>query len=80
MGTRSETDSFGAIDVPADSYWGAQTERSSANFPFGTTERMPAEIVHETERTLAFRDVAARLASFLAQFAEEHGTATADGT
>ena len=45
-GTRSETDSFGAIDVPADAYWGAQTERSIGNFPFGTTERMPAEIVH----------------------------------
>src|SRR6476620_1697679 len=45
-GTRSETDSFGAIDVPGDSYWGAQTERSIANFPFGPRERMPAEIVH----------------------------------
>ena len=44
--TRTETDSFGPLEVPADSYWGAQTERSSANFPFGTTERMPAEIVH----------------------------------
>jgi len=44
--TRSETDSFGAIDVPADSYWGAQTERSIENFPFGERERMPAEIVH----------------------------------
>ena len=44
--TRSETDSFGAIDVPADSYWGAQTERSIENFPFGERERMPIEIVH----------------------------------
>ena len=44
--TRSETDSFGAIDVPADCYWGAQTERSIGNFPFGLRERMPAEIVH----------------------------------
>ena len=45
-GMRSETDSFGAIDVPDDSYWGAQTERSIQNFPFGASERMPVEIVH----------------------------------
>jgi fumarate hydratase, class II len=45
-GTRTETDSFGPIEVPADSYWGAQTERSIANFPFGPREQMPAEIVH----------------------------------
>ena len=45
-GTRTETDSFGPIEVPADSYWGAQTERSIGNFPFGPSERMPFEIVH----------------------------------
>ena len=44
--TRTETDSFGPIEVPADSYWGAQTERSIGNFPFGANERMPLEIVH----------------------------------
>ncbi|HVF37949.1 MAG TPA: class II fumarate hydratase, partial [Sphingomicrobium sp.] len=44
--TRTETDSFGPIEVPGDSYWGAQTERSIANFPFGERERMPSEIVH----------------------------------
>ena len=44
--TRTETDSFGPIEVPADSYWGAQTERSIGNFPFGPNERMPVEIVH----------------------------------
>ncbi len=44
--SRTETDSFGPIEVPGDSYWGAQTERSVANFPFGERERMPAEIVH----------------------------------
>src|SRR3954447_25176054 len=44
--TRTETDSFGAIDVPSDSYWGAQTQRSIRNFPFGPRETMPAEIVH----------------------------------
>ena len=43
--TRSETDSIGAIDVPAAAYWGAQTQRSIENFPFGDTERMPLGIV-----------------------------------
>src|SRR3954463_7537591 len=44
--TRTETDSFGPIEVPADAYWGAQTERSIENFPFGAQERMPLGIVH----------------------------------
>ena len=46
MNTRSETDSFGPIDVPGDAYWGAQTERSIGNFPFGPREAMPVEIIH----------------------------------
>ena len=44
--TRTESDSFGPIEVPADAYWGAQTQRSIENFPFGANERMPREIVH----------------------------------
>ena len=44
--TRTETDSLGPIEVPATAYWGAQTERSLENFPFGLRERMPIEIVH----------------------------------
>jgi fumarate hydratase class II len=44
--TRTETDSFGPIEVPADAYWGAQTERSIENFPFGPKEQMPLEMVH----------------------------------
>ncbi|MFN3725052.1 MAG: class II fumarate hydratase [Allosphingosinicella sp.] len=44
--TRTETDSIGPIDVPADCYWGAQTQRSIENFPFGAAERMPIGIVH----------------------------------
>jgi fumarate hydratase class II len=44
--TRTETDSFGPIEVPASAYWGAQTQRSIENFPFGTRERMPIEIIH----------------------------------
>jgi fumarate hydratase, class II len=45
-GTRTETDSFGPIEVPASAYWGAQTQRSIENFPFGDRERMPIEIIH----------------------------------
>jgi len=44
--TRTETDSFGPVEVPATAYWGAQTQRSIANFPFGANERMPIGIVH----------------------------------
>ncbi len=44
-GTRIEKDSFGDIAVPADCYWGAQTQRSVENFPIGG-ERMPSGIVH----------------------------------
>ncbi|SEM68283.1 class II fumarate hydratase [Palleronia pelagia] len=43
-GTRTETDSFGPLDVPADKYWGAQTQRSLMNFPIGW-ERQPVAIV-----------------------------------
>src|SRR5436309_41711 len=44
--TRTETDSFGPIEVRGDAYWGAQTQRSIENFPFGPREQMPVEIVH----------------------------------
>src|SRR4051794_2876716 len=43
--TRTETDSFGPIEVLADRYWGAQTERSRQNFRIGT-DRMPISLVH----------------------------------
>jgi fumarate hydratase class II len=42
--TRTETDSFGPIEVPADRYWGAQTQRSLLNFKIGW-EKQPAPIV-----------------------------------
>jgi fumarate hydratase class II len=45
MATRTETDSMGAIEVDADRYWGAQTQRSLENFRIGG-ERMPPEIIH----------------------------------
>ena len=43
--TRTESDTFGPIEVPAHRYWGAQTQRSIQNFRIGT-ERMPAPLVH----------------------------------
>ncbi|MBW8784051.1 MAG: class II fumarate hydratase [Novosphingobium sp.] len=43
---RLESDSIGEIAVPAAAYWGAQTQRSLENFPFGPQERMPLGIVH----------------------------------
>lgn len=42
--TRTETDSFGPLEVPSDKYWGAQTQRSIMNFPIGW-ERQPVAIV-----------------------------------
>ncbi len=63
--TRSETDSFGPIEVPADRYWGAQTERSRQNFRIGH-DRMPIPIIRalgmvklasaETNRELGLLD------------------------
>lgn len=41
---RLETDSFGEIKVPAEKYWGAQTERSLENFKIGT-EKMPKSLI-----------------------------------
>ena len=47
MEYRIEHDSMGEVKVPADKYWGAQTERSHENFPIGVgIETMPKEIVH----------------------------------
>lgn len=42
--TRTETDSFGPLDVPSDKYWGAQTQRSIINFPIGW-EKQPVPII-----------------------------------
>jgi fumarate hydratase, class II len=63
--TRTETDSFGPIEVPADRYWGAQTQRSRQNFRIGH-DRMPMPIIHalgivklasaETNRELGLLD------------------------
>src|ERR1700738_2655549 len=63
--TRMESDSFGPIEVPADRYWGAQTERSRQNFRIGE-DRMPLPIIRalgivklaaaETNRELGLLD------------------------
>ena len=45
MEYRIEHDTMGEVRVPADRYWGAQTQRSYENFKIGT-QRMPEEIIH----------------------------------
>src|SRR6202023_4227903 len=44
-GTRFESDSMGTIEVPADHYWGAQTQRSLVHFSIGD-DRMPKPVYH----------------------------------
>ena len=43
--TRTESDSMGKIEVPANVYWGAQTERSLLHFNIGR-DTMPPELIH----------------------------------
>ncbi len=58
MNYREEHDSMGSVRVPADKYWGAQTERSLENFTIGT-EKMPPELI----RALALIKAAAAMAN-----------------
>ena len=44
MAMRTETDTFGPIEVPGEKYWGAQTQRSLENFKIGI-ERMPRSLI-----------------------------------
>jgi fumarate hydratase, class II len=46
MEFRIEKDTIGEVKVPADKYWGAQTERSRNNFKIGDPGSMPMEIIH----------------------------------
>jgi len=46
MSYRTETDTMGDVQVPANKYWGAQTQRSLLNFPIGPAASMPIEIIH----------------------------------
>jgi len=76
--TRTETDSFGPLEVPADKYWGAQTQRSIMNFPIGW-ERQPVAIVRAlgvikkaaAAVNLEFGDLDAKLAPAIGQAAQE---------
>jgi fumarate hydratase, class II len=78
MKTRTETDTFGPLEVPADRYWGAQTERSRINFRIGD-ELMPLPIIRalaivkraaaETNRELGSLD--ARRAKAIVEAAQE---------
>ncbi len=78
MKTRTETDSFGPIQVPADRYWGAQTERSRNNFRIGE-ERMPRPLIAAlalvkraaAEVNLALGSLDARRAKAIVQAAGE---------
>jgi len=47
MNYRIEKDTMGEVQVPADKYWGAQTERSRNNFKIGPEGSMPIEIIYE---------------------------------
>ena len=75
---RVETDSFGPIEVPADRYWGAQTERSRQNFRIGG-DRMPLPIIHAlgivklaaAETNLALGLIDQRLADAIMRAARE---------
>jgi fumarate hydratase class II len=76
--TRTETDSFGPIEVASDHYWGAQTERSRNNFRIGE-ERMPRPIIRAlaivkraaAETNLALGSLDARRAKAIVQAAQE---------
>lgn len=46
MTYRTEHDTMGEVKVPADKYWGAQTQRSVINFPIGPAASMPIEIIY----------------------------------
>jgi fumarate hydratase class II len=78
MKTRTETDSFGPIAVPADRYWGAQTERSRHNFRIGEA-RMPRPLITAlaivkraaAEVNLALGSLDARRAKAIVQAAAE---------
>ncbi|MDE2478759.1 MAG: class II fumarate hydratase [Betaproteobacteria bacterium] len=77
-GVRTETDSMGSIEVPADRYWGAQTQRSLVHFSIGD-ERMPKAVYHAygyVKKAAALVNQAAgrldsRLAGAIVQAADE---------
>ncbi|MCZ7835168.1 class II fumarate hydratase [Atlantibacter hermannii] len=68
---RSESDSMGAIDVPADKLWGAQTQRSLEHFRI-STEKMPTALIHALALT---KRAAAKVNMDLQLLAQERGEA-----
>src|SRR5258705_4294735 len=84
--TRIESDTFGPIEIPADRYWGAQTQRSIENFRIGS-EQMPRPLIHalgivkraaaEVNRSLKLLD--ARLAEAIVKAAQEVVDGRLDG-
>ena len=60
MKYRIEKDTMGTVEVPADKYWGAQTQRSKLNFPIGDPASMPVEII----RAFAYLKKAAAITNF----------------
>jgi fumarate hydratase, class II len=76
--SRTETDSFGPIDVADDRYWGAQTERSRNNFRIGT-EHIPLPVIHAlaivklaaAQTNLALGSLDARRANAIMRAAQE---------
>jgi fumarate hydratase class II len=76
--TRTETDTFGPIEVPADRYWGAQTQRSIENFRIGA-ERMPRPLIRAlgivkragAEVNLSLKLIDARRARTIVKAAQE---------
>jgi fumarate hydratase class II len=76
--TRTESDTFGPIEVPADRLWGAQTERSRRNFRIGE-ERIPLPVIHalaiikraSAEVNLQLRSLDARRSRAIARAAQE---------
>lgn len=73
-GTRTEKDSFGSIDVPADRLWGAQTERSRRFFEI-STEKMPLAVIYSLARV---KQAAAAVNSDLALLDARKAQAIAD--
>jgi fumarate hydratase, class II len=60
MNYRTEHDTMGEVKVPADKYWGAQTQRSVTNFPIGAAASMPIEII----RAFGYLKKAAAITNF----------------
>ncbi len=84
-GERTETDSLGEVRVPADRYWGAQTERARRNFPIGdASERMPEALIRAfglqklaaARANRALNEIAPEIADAIVDAARE----VADGT